>query len=351
LYIFVSTHTSPHQTESRLPHRLAALLVGVTFPLIWVGGLVTTYDAGMAVPDWPSTYGYNLFLYPWTTWLFGPWDLLIEHGHRLLGATAGIVATVLVPVLWRFERRTWVRWLGAAVWSAVVIQGILGGMRVRMDSRVLAQAHGTFGPAFFALATSLAVVTSRFWQCVADGSRESKPISGRRPQSAAGPVSATLALVLCYVQIALGAAVRHSPATAEASQFRGLVLAHIIVGILLVGQIMAACWTALFIGERMIARPALALAVLVIVQLGLGAATWVLNYGWPAGWNEHAWAVSFTVGAKGFSQSIVTTAHQANGSLLLAVGTVLTLRSWRIRGSGPRWNASGLCSHICGVPA
>ena len=65
---------------------LAVVLVCATFPLIWVGGLVTTYEAGMAVPDWPTTYGYNLFLYPWQTWICGPWDLFIEHGHRLLGA-------------------------------------------------------------------------------------------------------------------------------------------------------------------------------------------------------------------------------------------------------------------------
>ena len=72
------------QPESRWPHRLAVLLCCATFPLIWVGGLVTTYDAGMAVPDWPTTYGYNMFSYPLETWLYGPWDLFIEHGHRLL---------------------------------------------------------------------------------------------------------------------------------------------------------------------------------------------------------------------------------------------------------------------------
>ncbi len=65
------------------------LLVCATFPLIWIGGLVTTYDAGMAVPDWPNTYGYNLFLYPWQTWVSGPWNLFIEHGHRLFGAVVG----------------------------------------------------------------------------------------------------------------------------------------------------------------------------------------------------------------------------------------------------------------------
>ena len=64
---------------SRLPHRVGAVLAMVVFPLIWVGGLVTTYDAGMAVPDWPGTYGYNMSLYPIETWLFGPFDLLVEH--------------------------------------------------------------------------------------------------------------------------------------------------------------------------------------------------------------------------------------------------------------------------------
>src|SRR5690554_3486515 len=98
--------TSPTiNAESRCPHGIAVLLVCVVFPLIWVGGLVTTYGAGMAVPDWPTTYGYNLFLYPWQTWVFGPWALFIEHGHRLLGALAGIITIALVVAVWRTDRR------------------------------------------------------------------------------------------------------------------------------------------------------------------------------------------------------------------------------------------------------
>ena len=77
--------------RSPWPHRWAVVLACATFPLVWVGGLVTTTDAGMAVPDWPNTYGYNLFLYPWQTWLAGPWDLFVEHGHRLLGAAVGLL--------------------------------------------------------------------------------------------------------------------------------------------------------------------------------------------------------------------------------------------------------------------
>ena len=106
------------------------MLVCATFPLIWVGGLVTTYDAGMAVPDWPNTYGYNLFLYPWQTWLFGPFNVFIEHGHRLLGAAVGLIAIALVSVTWRCDSRTWVKSLAAATLVAVIFQGLLGGLRV-----------------------------------------------------------------------------------------------------------------------------------------------------------------------------------------------------------------------------
>src|ERR1700747_3739654 len=104
--------TNPPANASPWPHRMAVLLVCATFPLIWVGGLVTTYKAGMAVPDWPNTYGYNLFLYPWQTWLYGPWDLFVEHGHRMLAAAVGIITILLLVVLMRFDPRNWVRGVG-----------------------------------------------------------------------------------------------------------------------------------------------------------------------------------------------------------------------------------------------
>ena len=104
----------------------------IVFPLIWVGGLVTTYDAGMAVPDWPGTYGYNMFLYPVETWMFGPFDLFVEHGHRLLGSLAGFVAIILLVVTIRKEPRGWVCWMSLGLLLLVIIQGLLGGMRVLM---------------------------------------------------------------------------------------------------------------------------------------------------------------------------------------------------------------------------
>ena len=121
------------------------LLVCATFPLIWVGGLVTTYEAGMAVPDWPTTYGYNLFLYPWQTWLAGPWDLFIEHGHRLFGALVGMLTILLVVTAFRLDGRIGIAGRRSAPWRLVIGQGALGGMRVLLDQRLLAQIHGCVG--------------------------------------------------------------------------------------------------------------------------------------------------------------------------------------------------------------
>src|ERR1043165_8488370 len=154
--------TSPNRV-SPWPHRWAVALSCATFPLIWVGGLVTTTDAGMAVPDWPNTYGYNLFLYPWQSWLAGPWDLFVEHGHRLLAASVGLLTIGLLVVLLKAEPRRWLRGLGFAALGLVIFQGVLGGMRVRLDERTLAMLHGMTGPLFFSLAVALAIFTSRTW--------------------------------------------------------------------------------------------------------------------------------------------------------------------------------------------
>ena len=121
----------------RLLHRCAVLLICIVWPLIWVGGLVTTYDAGMAVPDWPGTYGYNMFLYPIDTWLYGPFDLLIEHGHRLLGSLAGIVAIATLVTAIFCEPRRWVIWMAAAVLLAVIGQGDVGAPGVPLGEAPL----------------------------------------------------------------------------------------------------------------------------------------------------------------------------------------------------------------------
>ena len=154
------------------------VLACATFPLVWVGGLVTTTDAGMAVPDWPNTYGYNLFLYPWQTWLAGPWDLFVEHGHRLLAPAVGMltIGSGRRAVAMR-ARGAGCAGLGLAALALVIFQGVLGGMRVLLDERTLAMLHGCTGPLFFALTVAMVVFTSQRWRSAMPptGSRARRP--------------------------------------------------------------------------------------------------------------------------------------------------------------------------------
>jgi len=92
-----------------LAHRLALALCAATFVLILIGGLVTNTGAALAVPDWPTTFGYNMFLFPWSKMVGG---ILYEHSHRLLGAAVGILTVALGVTLWLSERRRWLRGSG-----------------------------------------------------------------------------------------------------------------------------------------------------------------------------------------------------------------------------------------------
>ncbi|MGH7194201.1 MAG: COX15/CtaA family protein, partial [Candidatus Saccharimonadales bacterium] len=292
---------------------------------------MTTYDAGMAVPDWPTTYGYNLFLYPWQTWLLGPWDLFIEHGHRLLGAVVGMLTIVLAAALWLRDARRWMGWLGLAAVAGVVFQGVLGGLRVRLDERLLAQIHGCVGPVFFALASALAVCASRRWLCSAEPGAVDRGGPFRLPQAAATTA------VLGYVQLLLGSQLRHMPVTADATMFRLAVFFHLIVAVVLTAHVFITWRRAEreAAGNSWLVRPARGLVALIVAQLALGAAAWVVNYGWPAWLSSYGWAAGFVVTREGFAQAIVTTGHVAFGSLILATAVVLALRSWKVAAEQP----------------
>ncbi len=316
-------HPSLESTSNRWPHRWAVLLVCVTFPLIWVGGLVTTHTAGMAVPDWPSTYGYNLFLYPWQQWFFGPWDLFVEHGHRLLGAASGLVTIALLVSLWKCEDRRWLKWLGVIALLAVIGQGLLGGMRVIQDARELAKIHGCVGPAFFALCVAMAVFTSRQW---------------RRPQFIQTSATATRVqvlacgtLLLAYLQLVLGAHLRHLPIGFDRHAFRAVLVMHIFVACALVVQGFVLWWRVQRRHRqvRELYRPAAALAMLFTVQIALGCGTWITNYGWPGWFDRWSIAAGYTIQTNGQMQSLTTTAHVAMGSLILATALMTVLASYR----------------------
>jgi len=309
------------ETVSPWPHGLAVVLVCATFPLIWVGALVTTTKAGMAVPDWPTTYGYNLFLYPWTTWVFGPWDLFIEHGHRLLGAGVGLITIGLCVALWRCENRSWLRYLGVAALVMVIAQGVLGGRRVQLDEVRLAQLHGCLGPLFFGLSVALAAVTSRWW-------RESKRnlVDGRRFERLA-----LLTTFLAYLQIVLGSNLRHIPPGASHDFFRTAVFFHLVVAVVVLVQVLVlaiSIWRAR--PGLSLTLPTTALVFLLVAQIGFGGATWLWKYGWPleslSHWQPYGGWLN-TAGSMG--ESLVITSHVALGSLILATALLIALRCGR----------------------
>ena len=322
----MSESNSQTDPPGRLVHRLAVLVVCLVWPLIWVGGLVTTYDAGMAVPDWPGTYGYNLFLYPYKTWLLGPFDLFIEHGHRLLGAVVGLVAIGIVVAAYLREPRRWVFFLALGLLAAVITQGLLGGMRVVLGDRTLAMVHGCFGPAFFVLCVTMSVVTSRgWWQPETLADRDRLPISKTL-------VSVTVMLLaISYLQLVLGAQLRHVQPNAAPGGFAMIVATHVLTAFLLWFLALFVCFRIRRCGDLTLSRPAVCLIGLVSVQIGLGVGTWVVSYGWPSflGWVPGA--SGFLLRAKGFVDSIIVTGHVATGSLILAVSALLLVRLLRVK--------------------
>jgi cytochrome c oxidase assembly protein subunit 15 len=332
-------NTLLQSAASPWPHRWAVVLACATFPLLWVGGLVTTTDAGMAVPDWPTTFGYNLFLYPWQSWLAGPWDLFVEHGHRLLGAAVGMLTIGLVIALGRAEERRWLRGLGLAALALVVFQGVLGGLRVLLDERVLAMLHGCTGPLFFALAVAIAVCTSQQWRSA--NSQAASPSLGAGDRSAGALASARtdhvrrLAVVTCvlvYLQLVLGAVLRHVPVVSEPATFALAVRFHLLMAAVLTLHVALLVWSVTRHAQcvRPLHRLVLLLGGLLAVQLALGAATWIVKFSvpvWAAAW--WPWP-GFTVQAGGWLQTHVITAHVAVGSLLLATATAAALLAMRL---------------------
>lgn len=321
--------TTPH---SPLPHRLATLLVCAVFPLIFVGGLVTTTEAGMAVPDWPNTYGYNLFLYPPSTWIAGPWDIFVEHGHRLLGAAAGFLTILLAWALWRHDERIWIKSLGVAALAAVVLQGVLGGMRVVLSARTLALVHGCTGPLYFALCVALWQFTSaRFRNAAECRDGEDRRMRDPAKDGKAFRLS-LLTTCLAYFQLVLGAVVRHIPIDALPSTFRTAVLFHLFMAFVLTLHIALTVVACVRLPRTAISlRPAAALlGGAIVVQLLLGGGTWIVNFGFPQWVNALMTTPDFVIRAQSLSQTLVTTAHVAVGSLIVVTSLVLTLRTHQL---------------------
>ena len=179
----------------------AVLNAVTTFLLIGLGGLVTSHNAGMSVPDWPTTYGYNMFLFPVDKWVGG---VFYEHSHRLLASAVGLLTTVLAVWLWLKEPRKWLHWLGIVAFLLVIAQGILGGLRVRWQLDWLGIPHGAIAQAFLVITSAIALFTSHWWQH--SGTEKQIPVR-------AGLRGHVLAVTLViFAQLIIGATMRHQHA-------------------------------------------------------------------------------------------------------------------------------------------
>lgn len=300
-------------------HRLAVLTACMALALtIASGALVTTKGAGMAFPDYPTSDGHNMFLYPW---LKSAGDKFLEHGHRLAGVVIGLLSMALAAgAIWT-ERRVWVKLLAFCVLAGVVAQGLLGGQRVLLNERGLAFIHGSFAALVFALMASVAAVTSPGWLVPAPSSRQSgSRQSGTISESTVRPAGLkVLGLVTCaavYVQYVLGGLVRH----------RGMVL-HEHLGFAFVAAALVLClaWRAFRSRSHWLQAPALFMGLLVFAQLALGAGAWVTRFGF-AGFGLDGYVPVY-----GSSLQVAfRTGHVLVGMLLFMTAVVTTVRVFRL---------------------
>ena len=368
-------------------HRFALFTAMASLGLLGIGGLVTSHGAGLAVPDWPNTYGYNMFLFPLSQWVGG---VFYEHTHRL--AAAGVGLLTLILALWLYGRNArpvmrwggvilsllgvagalvvplrwadgavigltgltafgvswvwprcepspkWLRRCGIAALVAVVLQGVLGGLRVVLLKDAIGVFHATLAQLFFALICAIALFTSRWWQTARS-----------RIHPAIDHQLSTLflcATALILGQLALGAAMRHQhaglaipdfplaygrlwPATdaesvAHYNQQRleilalnpitgfqiGLQMTHRLLALTILGAVAFTAWSArrALGGSNLLSRLALTWLGLVLTQALLGAATI---------WSNKA--------------ADIATAHVLVGALALALGSASSIIAFRER--------------------
>jgi cytochrome c oxidase assembly protein subunit 15 len=366
-------------------HRFAVLTAAATFVLLGAGGLVTSHGVGLAVPDWPNTYGYNMFFFPFSSWMGG---IFYEHSHRLLASGVGLMTAVLA--LWLYGRNSrpflrwagvvllgmaaatwlaarqhwadgvvlagtgtaalgasslwprckaspkWLRRLGLAAFLAVVLQGVLGGLRVVLIQDQLGIFHAALAQLFFALTCALALFTSRWWQQGKD--LKFWGISDLSLRRLHLLFVVTTGLIL--LQLILGATMRHQHAGLAIPDFPlaygklwpawdaqsirvynqqrvevldvnpitafqiGLQMAHRLAAVLILGMVGYCAWASRrrFGGRAIVSRLAAVLLGIILIQALLGAATI---------WTNKA--------------ADVATAHVLTGALALALGAMLSL--------------------------
>jgi len=315
-------------------NRFAWLTCVATLFLICSGGMVTSKGVGLAVPDWPTTFGYNMFLFPVSKWVGG---ILFEHTHRLIASVVGFLTIILAVWLWCGEDRRWVRNLGVIALAGVILQGILGGLRVTMMKDQIGIFHACIAQAFLGLLVMIALATSKSWQTLANHRVDSQKFAPIQKLA----IAVTIAI---YVQLALGATMRHQhrdlaildfptangtwiPDTSVAALVRvnawrdargfsdvtafqiWLQMVHRFLALIIAISVVSFCLRVWRDASRFAALKRLSMfwVVLVACQIALGA--WTI-------WSNKA--------------ADIATAHVAVGAIMLSFGVSISAISWRL---------------------
>ncbi len=306
-------------------HWWAVLTAVLTFVLLCSGGLVTSHGAGMAVPDWPNTFGYNMFLFPISRWVGG---IFYEHTHRLIASGIGLMTVILSIALWRVEPRRWVRVFGVCAVAGVCLQGLLGGLRVVLIKDEIGVLHALLAQSFFVAISILAIVTSRPFVKRHWADYEPHPTLRWWALGAAA---------LIFLQLGIGATMRHehiglsipdfplaygawfpdtSPAAMEKINAQRIAdgemkttaaqvwiqMSHRALAVLIAAAVLVFFWKARR-GSRAVRLWSMIWIAMILAQIGLGA--WTI-------WSNKA--------------ADVATAHMALGALCLLVGALLAFR-------------------------
>ncbi len=298
--------------------------------------MVTSKGVGLAVPDWPTTFGYNMFMFPVSKWIGG---IFFEHTHRLIASVVGFMTIILAVWMRLAERRRWLRNLAYLALLAVVLQGVLGGLRVTMLKDEIGIFHACLAQAFLGLLVFIAIATSNFWQSLGNEAVDRARLRGIR-------FLAIFTTIVIYVQLGLGATMRHqhrdlsildfptayrqwipdtSPdAIARINAWRDaralsdvtafqiwLQMIHRLVAVVIALGVVAVAvkirQLQKFLRAPVLSRLSILWVVLVFCQIALGA--WVI-------WSNKA--------------ADIATSHVAMGALMLSFGVSICAIIWRI---------------------
>jgi cytochrome c oxidase assembly protein subunit 15 len=325
---------TPHARSTAWLNRFAWFTAIATLLLICSGGMVTSKGVGLAVPDWPTTFGYNMFLFPVSKWVGG---IFFEHTHRLIASTVGFLTIFLAVWVWRGRDRQSLRNFSLIAVAGVVLQGILGGLRVTMLKNEIGIFHACLAQAFLGLIVVIALMTTNFWPALSNVVVDLKKFAPLKTLA----LATTIAI---YVQLALGATMRHQhrdlaildfptangawiPETspnmlAQLNSWRDahgysdvtafqiwLQMAHRFLALIIAFAVLAFClrvWRDAR-GIAALRRLSIWWVALLFLQLTLGA--WTI-------WSNKA--------------ADIATAHVAVGAIMLSFGVSSWAISWRI---------------------